>query len=426
MIYDITTYGAKPGREFLCTQAIQQAIDDCANAGGGVVLIPAGDYLTGSLVLKSNVHLTIENGATLYASHDPAHYTDLNGTINGARGFIFYASDAHDITIDGSGTVYGTGEADFGGWWGLDIKLEFRIGMLLFERCEHVVVDGVTFRNSDNWTLHFVQCENVWLRGIRILGNIYHLNSDGVDPDSCRNFFISDCLIRTGDDCICPKASVPGMPMENLVVTNCVLETPTTAIKLGTATSGDFRDMHFSNITIRNSCIGLGFYMKDGATIERVSFDNISIECSDDRADIKAIIPIYMDIEKRHADTPIGRIHDVTFSNIVIKSAYPSLIQGMPGGPIENVSLSNIIMRVPDVCKLANRVKQIGGGRSTPDDGRDTRFIRQNAYFAIAHTRGLTLSNFTVIREEKALQQEMTPVYLFDSPDAVIDRVRMR
>lgn len=427
MIYNVLDYGAVPDHKTVCTEAIQAAIDACAAAGGGTVLIPAGDYLTGGLILKSNVHVHFEMGATLFVSPDKEHYTYNAGNPKRPSGhsFLFYACEEKNITIDGYGTVHGTGEDDYGVWWGLERPMNFRVGLLLLEKCEHVHIEEVTFKYSDNWTLHFLQCENVWIHKARIMNNTRHLHSDGIDPDSCKNFFISDCYIQTGDDCICPKASVAGVPMENLVVTNCVLETPTTAIKIGTASYGNFTDMHFSDITIRNSSIGIGFFVKDGALVERATFNNISIQNAD-WEDIKPIIPIFMDIEKRRENSIIGKIRDVSFSNIMINSASGALIQGMPESQIENVSLSNIVFRAPKACDLSIRKKQIGGGRSTPDDGRDTTFIRKNAYFAFAHTVGLSLDNITVVQEEAAQSLDMNPIYLYDSDDAQVTRIKMR
>lgn len=428
MTYNILEYGAVADRKTNCSAALQQAIDACSAAGGGTVLIPVGEYLIGSVTLKSHVHLHFELGAVLYASRDPADYVILNPQEVTLRGRLFYAENETDIFIDGQGTIYGTGEADYGSWWGLGDPLPFRTNTMYLKKCENVRIEQITIRYSDNWTLHLLQCENVWIRGIRIMNNMYHLNSDGIDPDSCKNVFISDCYVQAGDDCICPKASVPGVPNENLVVTNCVLETTTTAIKLGTDTHGNFTDMHFSNITIRNTSIGIGMYMKDGAVIERITFNNISIQCADDRAHIKAIHPIFLDIDKRRPETPVGKIRDVSFNNIMAVSSNPSLIQGFSEEhPIENLTFSNVVLRVPDICDLAHRTKQLGYPIPPDRDAsRDIIFIRKNAYFSIAYTRNLTLDNITVIREEPALAMDMNPIYLYDSPDANISRIKMR
>ncbi len=419
MHFNITEYGAIPGGKQLCTQAIQKAIDACSAAGGGKVIIPTGEFLTGGLYVRSNVHIHFENGAVLKVSPDKTHYERVNCVERGG-GFVFYANGEKNIFMSGSGTVHGTGEEDFGNWWGIDTVLEFRVGIMLFVGCEHVNIEQVTFLYSDSWTLHFLQCENVWISRVRIINNIYHLNSDGIDPDSCTNFFISDCYIIAGDDCICPKTSVKDAPMTNLVVTNCVLETTTTAIKIGTASYSDFSDMHFSNISIRNSSLGVGFFIKDGAVAERMTFNNISIECAD-RENIKPVIPIFMDIEKRAVDSAVGRIRDISLTNIMINSASGALIQGMPKSPIENLTVKDLVLRAPKACDLSIRKKAIGGRRTAPDDGRDTRFIRKNAYLAVAHTRGLSLDNITVIAPEDL---DMAALYLYDSHDAHLGRIQ--
>jgi hypothetical protein len=254
---------------------------------------------------------------------------------------------------------------------------------------------------SDTWTLTLRRCENVTIDGVTIENNYFRTNSDGIDLVSCRNVHISNCHIVAGDDCIVLK-SLENQPCENVVVSNCTLESIATALKLGTESPGDFRNVHFSNCSIRNSTVGIGLFLKDGATMERITFSNMDVENPPPDAATnltKSVYPIFVDIERRHADSKIGRIRDITFDNIQIHSGAGVLIQGMPESPIENLALTNISFRVFKPADYGARRKHVGGRRTTSDQ-RDTLYARQPTYCALAHVKGLTVDNLRVLMTE--------------------------
>lgn len=398
-IFNVREFGALDGRDTYDGAAIQAAVDACAEAGGGTVYFPAGDYLSGTIHLRSEVTVHLDGGATLWASTGPAHYND------GKTRHLFLAEDAEHITVRGAGIIHGQGTADLGRRpGGTRERPAFRTGILLFEQCRHVAVRGVTILYSDAWTLHFRRCETVFVDGVTILNNFWRVNSDGIDPNSCRDVHISNCHIVAGDDCIVLKATEP-YPCENVVVTNCTLESIATALKLGTESHGDFRNVHFSNCTIRNTSVGIGFYLKDGATMERVSFADISIESANPVEVNHVIYPIFMDIEKRHADSKVGRIRDVTFRGIQVESGSGILIQGMPESPIENLTIDGLSFRVPRADSYDGRRKAVGGRRTTKDE-RDYVYAQHPAYVTLAHVKGLALDNVRVTVEERALDKE--------------------
>lgn len=395
-IYNVRDFGAKGDRQTPDHPAIQTAIDACAEVGGGTVLLPPGDYLSGTIQLRSNVTLNLSAGATLWASTDPTHYPGKSS------GRLLTANDAEHIAIIGEGVINGQGTADYGARWGAPDKPAFRTGVLLFEQCRHVVIRDVTILYSDSWTVHLKRCDNVSIDGVTIFNNIHRLNSDGIDPNSCSNVRISNCHIVAGDDCIVLK-STESYPCQNVVVTNCTLESTATALKLGTESQGDFRDVHFSNCAIRDTRTGIGFYMKDGATMERITFSDISIQ-NNKGYPPHDIYPIFMDIEKRHADTKIGRIRDVIFHNIQIEGGSGILIQGVPESPIENLTLDTITLRAAWADDYKNRKKAIGGSRTFRDD-RDTRFARLPSYLSLAFAQHVTVDNVRVIVEDDAYTQ---------------------
>jgi hypothetical protein len=382
---NVQEYGATGDRQTNDRAAIQAAIDACSQAGGGTVYLPAGDYLSGAIRLRSYVTLHLGAGATLWASTDPGDYEDQE------TGRLLVADGAEHIAVVGQGVIHGQGTGDYGARWGVPQRPSFRTGICLFHGCRHVAIRGVTILYCDSWTLHLRRCETVFIDGVTILNNPRRLNSDGIDPNSCRDVHISNCHIVAGDDCIVLKSTEP-YPCENIVVTNCTLETTCTAIKLGTESFGDFRDIHFSNCTIRNTRTGLGFYLKDGATMERVTFANMSVEAQD--------FPIFMDVERRYPDSRVGTIRDVTFKGIHVQSSSGALIQGMPESPIENLTMRDVTIRIDDPQDYAQRRKPKGSARNSPDD-RDTLYARQPSYLTLAHVHGLTLDNVRVLISEE-------------------------
>ncbi|MBM4020593.1 MAG: glycoside hydrolase family 28 protein, partial [Planctomycetes bacterium] len=385
-VFNVRDYGAKGDKQAGDQKAIQAAIDACAKAGGGTVRLPPGDYLSGTLRLRSNVTLRLDKGATLWASTDPADYEGKRS------GHLLLADDAEHVGLGGEGTINGQATADYGARWGAPEAPAFRTGILLFTGCRNVSIRGVTILYSDAWTLHLKRCEDVTIEGVTIRNNLKRLNSDGIDPNSCKRVRITNCDIAAGDDCIVLKATEP-YPCEDVVVAGCTLETTCTALKLGTESYGDFRDVLFKDCTIRRAPIGIGFYMKDGGTMERITFTNIKMEASG--VEHHTVVPIFMDIERRNADSKIGRIRDVTLQDIDITSGSGILIQGMPESPIENLTLRRIAMRADRADDCAKRSKPVGGRRTTRDD-RDTRFARLPTYAALAHLKNVTVDGLTV------------------------------
>lgn len=400
-VFNVKEYGATGSKDTSSQTAIQRAINACHAAGGGTVYLPAGDYVSGIIALKDHVTLYLEAGATLWASQNPEDYD------GGTRGRLLTAKNVKHISVIGQGTIHGQGEADYGARWGVPDQPDFRTGVLLFEDCEDITIRDVTILYSDSWTLHLKRCERVVIDGVTIHNNIHRLNSDGIDPNSCRDVRISNCHIIAGDDCIVFK-STEAISCEDIVVTNCTLETTTTAIKLGTESKGDFRNIHISNCVIKNTRTGIGFFMKDGTVMERVSFSNISIENApskrDDTDDRFDVFPVFMDIEKRHEDSPVGKIRDVVFRDIFIQSGSGILLQGMPESPLENITLDNITLRIDWLDDYQNRKKAVGGRRTFRDD-RDTRFAQQPSYITVAYTNNLHLNNIKVFANPGVYQQ---------------------
>ncbi|MEW6355627.1 MAG: glycoside hydrolase family 28 protein [Planctomycetota bacterium] len=391
---NVRDHGAKGDKKTVDTPAIQAAVDAAVKKGGDTVVLPPGDYLSGAIYLRSNITLQIEAGATLWASTDPKDYPEK-------RNKLLLADEAERVSVIGPGAINGQGTADYGDRWGVPDKPKFRVGVLLFENCRDVSIRDLKILYSDSWTLHLKGCERVRIDKVTIRNNYRRLNSDGIDPNSCRDVRITRCDIVAGDDCIVLKSTDPA-PCENIVVEDCILESAASALKLGTESKGDFRDIRFSNCTIRNSPTGVGLYLKDGAVMERITFSNLSIETP--KETVRTVTPLFIDIEKRHADSPIGKIHDVTFRDIQIRSGSGALLQGMPEGAIQKLTLQNVTFHADWADDYAQRKKPVGGRRTTRDE-RDTLYARLPSYVTIAHARGLTVENLRVIIAGETFRQ---------------------
>ena len=229
-MYNIFDYGASGDGQTNDASAIQQAIDACAGAGGGLVLVPAGHtYLCGQINLRSHVNLHIEGGARLAASLEREHYAD---------GVWLRAERAENIAITGLGCIDGQGKAfmrrdDRYIYW-LDRAHDFRPRLIKLIGCTNVTLRDITILDAPEWAIHPVGCQDVLIHGIRILNSLKVPNCDGIDPDNCRNVRISDCHIEAGDDCIVLKSGPDYGPCENITVTGCTLVSTSCALKIGT------------------------------------------------------------------------------------------------------------------------------------------------------------------------------------------------
>ena len=347
--YDVTDTGALGDGETLNTAAIQQSIDRCSAEGGGTVCFPPGRYLTGTLVLKNNVHLHLDQGVVLLGSTEDKDYPAIvpktrSYTDNYVVQSVLYTEGEENISIEGPGVIDGQGAAFRGR------PFKERPYLVRFVGCRDVRMQDVTCRNASMWTLHFLACDVVRLSGltIRSRGN---QNNDGIDLDGCRNVRVSDCDISTLDDAIVLKSTLPRV-CERVAVTNCVLSSDCAAFKLGTESNGGFRDIVFSNSVIYDTHIsGISLLMVDGGILEKVAVNNITM---DDVAN-----PLFIRLGNRarpHIESApkpgMGRLRNVVITNVQATGAdnVGCAITGLPDHPVEGITLRDI------------RIESRGGG----------------------------------------------------------------
>lgn len=344
--FDVREYGAVGDGKSLCTKAIQAAADAAATAGGGVVEIPAGTFLAGTIFFPSKVSLHLAEGSILQASPNLDQYISYSDSAEqigknedqaadpGSRNLHFLVfQKSRGASVTGKGTIDGNGHAFWDANWQ---PLERPSPFILFDGCADITIRDVSITNSPSHTVQLKNCNGVVIDGIRINNPLESPNTDGIDINDTRNVHISNCFMRSGDDLICLKSQRD--TVENVVVTNCILESDDAAIKFGTGSRVATRYCSFSNIVIRSSRYGIALFMLDGGVYEHNTFRNITIE-SGGRAAVH--FPIFVDIDKRVADRPYGKIQHTIFDEIQIVSGGKVLISGHPQQPIQDMTITN-------------------------------------------------------------------------------------
>ncbi len=317
---NITAYGAKPDGYTLNTKAINAAILACSQKGGGVVLVPAGLWLTGPVELKSNVNLHLRKAATLLFTTDKSQYALVEGTYEGKRAARNQSPvsgiNLVNVAVTGQGIVDGNGDVwravnknqltesqwkekiesggvlkDDGKTWYpseqfkrasvgnrsmlltdgktpqdfADMKDMLRPNLVVLTNCKNVLLEGVTFQNSAAWCLHPLMCQNLTIRNVTTKNPEYAHNGDGMDIESCKNFLIEGCTLDVGDDAICIKSGKDeegrkrGMPTENGVIRNNTVYNGHGGFVVGSEMSGGARNIFVYNCTFIGTDKGLRF-----------------------------------------------------------------------------------------------------------------------------------------------------------------------
>ena len=380
-VYDITKFGAIGDRTTLSTAAIQKTIDECGSSGGGTVYVPSGTFLTGTLRLRSHVNLYLESGSVLLGSSNLRDYE-----LDGRRVGLLYTQHAEDVAISGHGTIDGNGDLfmeldkakkidSAGSAWtrqrghfrevkqgvadGPVVPKDRPYQMIIFSDCRNVTMRDVSVNDSPFWTIHMADCDGVIVSGLRIRGNMLVPNNDGIDFTSCSNVEMSDCDIRTGDDCIVLTGydhhfDLPGFNRishgsENITVNNCTLQSRSAAIRIGGFDQNPMKNYLFNNITITNSNRGIGIFARDRGSIEHLIFTNIIIETRLHTGDWWGQgDPIHLSAVRLLKDVSPGTIRDVKFQNVSCTGESGIVVYGTDEAVIEDVAFDNVALRMKE------------------------------------------------------------------------------
>jgi polygalacturonase len=378
------TIKAKSGTD--ATSAIRKAIDDASKAGGGRVVIPAGDFETGPIHLKSRIELHVSEGATLRFTRDTTRYPNVFTRWEGVELMnyspLVYAFEQTDVAVTGTGTL--DGQADDEHWWPwkgqtsgkrADVTKNYtgpapqladrnqlfkqgQDGVPVSERvygrghflrpsfiepyrCTNVLIEGVTIKNAPFWVTHPTLCTNVIVRGIKVIS--HGPNNDGCDPESCRDVLIEDCLFDTGDDCIALKSGRNNdgrrlaTPVENVIVRNCDMKDGHGGITIGSEISGGARNLFAEKCRLDSPDLERALRLKTntvrGGIVENVFVRDIEIGTVN-------LAPIEIDLRY---EPPESGPHIPQVRNILVermrsqKSRHALYIRGLEQAPVRNV-----------------------------------------------------------------------------------------
>ncbi len=346
----------KPG------DSIQNAVSESFARGGGRVVLLPGRHQCKTIYLKSFTELHLTNGAILEGSRSYEDYDALPDELyaechtDPCNRALLAAANEENISITGSGTIEGNGPHFYdrnllpGSSFYQKPAGIHRPRMLHFANCRNIKIEGVHFHDSPRWTLWFIECDDVMIRGIRITGDPKMINNDGIHFFGGKRIFISDCFVSTGDDALVVRSGHAWHNMDHqvvlsdLVVSNCVFESNCQAIRIGCPGDDLIEDCRFSNLVLkgRNGIRfdnPLHYWNAELATpfrqtphlVRNLHFDNISINVNN--------IPLQISIDK---GVEIDTIDDVSFSNIQLKGNLPLVFRGWEQAPLGTIRLNNV------------------------------------------------------------------------------------
>ncbi|MFH1195118.1 MAG: glycosyl hydrolase family 28 protein [bacterium] len=439
--FNIIDFGAVADGETLNTIAIQSAIDSAYNSGGGIVIIPHGIFLSGSIHLKNNVELRLEKDAVLLGSTRRTDYEMKDYTA-----FVI-ARDAENVTITGEGTIDGQGRELV-----KDIYRMLDEGLLKdpyypersnrpselnrpelvqFVKCINIFVSGVLMKDAACWVNTYNDCENVLIDRLRINSTAFW-NNDGIDLTDCRRVKVTNCDINSADDGICLKSSNKDLYCDSIYIADCKIRSSASALKFGTASAGGFKNIKAERLYVYDTFrSAIALESVDGGVLENVFISDVVAKNTGNA--------IFLRIGSRNRDNNLYAVSSM--KNIIIKNVkvevpigkpdkgyetegpvekelqnlVPSSIVGLPGQIIENITLENI------------EIIFDGGGKKEvafiPLDSLDKVPERPKNYpefsmfgelpawgFYVRHADGIKMKNITL----KLVEKDFRPAFVFD------------
>ncbi|MDP4285065.1 MAG: glycosyl hydrolase family 28 protein [Bacteroidota bacterium] len=460
----ITDYGAISDGVTNNVTAIQHAIDDANKNGGGRVVVPRGRFLTGVIHLKSNVELFVHEEAVLLASTDRADY----GPSQNASAWIV-ANNAKNISIAGKGTIDGQCDLliqdiykklkagdlydkewkQYNDWHQRRPSENNRPRMIDFRNCEGVTIRNIHLQNGTSWIQDYRNCTNLIMDSVHVFSNTF-LNNDGIDIVDCKNAKITNCIINAADDGICLKSEDRNRRCENIYVANCKVRSSASAVKLGTASRGGFKNIVIKNIEVYNTFrsaiaiesvdggvledvavehihavntgnaifIRLGHRNKDSviSQLRNVFINDVSVEVPKNKPDKG--YPMdgpELRVPSKKEDTTVQYPNDAapwdhfsvdTSSALIPHNIFPSSVTGIPGHPVENVVLQNITIIYDGGGDKSLADFPLDSFKKIPEAATDypefSMFGELPAWgLYVRHVNGIALKNIKLVNKKK-------------------------
>lgn len=367
--FNVMDFGARGNGISDDAIAIQKAVDACTNAGGGDVVFSANHtFLSGPVQLKSNVNIVLETNSVWKANPDESIYHLSAFGKNEGEGMMWiWAKDVENLSFSGHGTIHGNGIRFMGAelFDSYELKpvttFDPRPHVLTLMGVRNLNIRDITIREGAYWTVHLIGCDGAVIDGINLLNNLKIRNGDGIDIDHSKNVRIANCHITSGDDAICLKNRREFEEYgscHDIVVTNCVMESRSCTVKIGSENMDSIYNVVIDNCVIKGSNRGLGIQNRDEGTVSNVVFSNIILDCQlwSDVWWGKAE-PVYVTSYPRangnHKDAnwrfpkgqTVGRCGEVShiyFNHIYATSENGCFIGGDTRDKVNNIYLSNV------------------------------------------------------------------------------------
>ena len=446
--YNIADFGAKPDGKTVNTRTIQRAIDYVSENGGGRLVFQEGNFVTGTIYLKSNVTLHLEAPATLLGSTNPLDFVQ-DPKVQWTS--MIFAINQENIGITGKGTINGRGFTTANNLVSLIHRGIFEDELILdrprewrrpeniyFRECENVTVTGITLRDPASWNQTYDQCKNVYIEDIHVDSKSYW-NNDGIDIVDCDGVIIKNSYFDAADDAICFKSHDANSICQNVVVENCVGRSSASGIKFGTVSRGGFKNFKIKNVTIFDTFrSAITFASVDGGLVENIEVDSIR--------SINTGNVIFLRIGERWSEGKEPSMKNIRISNVYAevpptkpdagynyegpvednpRNISPAIIFGLPDHKIEDVVLKNIEIVYP------------GGGNSlyayrgiSPEELESIPDMRERypefsqwkelpAWgFFVRHADGVVFDNVKLVAEKK----DYRPSIVIDNVDGATFR----
>jgi len=455
--YNIVDYGAVGDGKTLNTKAIQAAIDAAHRAKkGGKVLFPEGTFLSGSIEMKSNVDIFLEDDAILLGSTNPEDYKAMGAegrpsspkNDDNSQLALVLAHKANNISVSGKGLIDGQGRAlalniDSLHHAGVRIDPNYsyvnmrpnetvRPKLFRFSQCNQVDITDLEIKNGACWGLSFELCKDLTLDNLKITNRAYW-NNDGIDITDSQNVRITNCNVNSADDGICLKSYYPRHFNDNIYIANCTIRSSASAIKFGTASYGGFKNVTIENIKIYDTFrSAIALESVDGGIIENINISNIEATNTGNA--------IFIRLGHRDGETP-GIIRNVHIKDLKVQipfgrpdidydmrgpevgffhNPFPSSIVGLPGHEIENVVLENIEISYPGRASKGMAYVPLSRLEQVPEKVKNypefDMFGELPAYgFYVKHAKGLIFKNVKLTLDN----EDFRPAFVFDDVDDI-------
>jgi len=439
---DIRAFGAVGDGKKVNTAAIQKAIDEAGVGGGGVVVVPAGRFLTGVLILRSGVELHLDTGAVLLGSTSRLDYGRDRASA------LLVAEGQRRIAITGSGTVDGQGrevvedlyrllktgilqDPDWqheNPWHQKRPNERNRPGLIQLTHCDSVRVEGILLKDAACWVQTYTECTHLTLTGMRVRSTAYW-NNDGIDIVDCQDVQVSGCDVDADDDGICLKSVNPVKRCERVRVEDCKVRSSASGIKFGTASYGGFKDVVVRRIKIWDTYrSAIALECVDGGVLEDVTIEDILATRTGNA--------LFIRLGHRYQHAPPGIIRDVKIRGLHVEvpegkpdkgyemegpepgyahNTFPVSIVGLPGHPVENVTLEDMEVTYEGVEDKT--VAQYGSDSLDRVPEREADYPEFSMFgelpawgLYVRHVDGLQLSGVTLHHRQRGLR----PAVIFD------------